>query len=296
MIYMLIASFCFALTGACARFLSPDINAIELVLFRNIIGVVFIVYSIFKKPLIQTGGRPFLLVFRGLIGTLALYSFFYGIAHIGLAVAITYQQSYPVFLALIAALFMGERLNRNEWFAIIIGFAGVALIFFPSIDTSSLSFKHHLIGLSNAVMTGMAYLSIRGLSKFYDHRSIILSFMLSGLILPIVSLSIGQYREAAHLDFMIDKFVWPQGWQYGVILLLGMAALIGQIYLTKAFSFHKTGIIAAVGYSNILFSIFFGVALGDAFPGPLSFLGISFVFVCGILISFAKQKMKQVQT
>jgi drug/metabolite transporter (DMT)-like permease len=283
--YMLIASFCFAFTGACARYLRDDINPIELVLFRNLIGVLFIGISVMRTPLIQVGGKPWLLVFRGVIGTFALYSFFYGISRIGLAISITYQQSYPVFLALIAAFFLGDKLKFREWIAILIGFSGICLIFLPSVDNSILSTKHHFIGISNAVMTGMAYLSIRGLSTIYDQRSIILSFMICGIVLPILSLLIGEFYTSESLDFIIDRFVMPQGNQWFPIIALGLAAMVGQIYLTKAFSYQKTGVIAAIGYSNIIFSIIFGTLLGDAFPEILSLLGIVLIIICGILVS-----------
>ena len=288
--YMLIASFCFALTGACARWLRDDINPVELVLFRNMIGVVFIMYSIRQKPIIQTGGKPWLLIFRGVIGTLALYSFFYGISKIGLAISITYQQSYPVFLALFASYFLGEKLAGREWLAIATGFTGICLIFLPSVDTSLLTVKHHVIGLSNALMTGMAYLSIRGLSDIYDQRSIILSFMLSGIVLHVISLVSGQWIEPGHFDFIISSFDVPKPSHYPVILVLGLAALIGQIYLTKAFSYQKTGIIAAVGYSNIVFSVIFGTLLGDSFPDYISIIGIILIVICGSIIGFQSKK------
>lgn len=289
-LYMLTASFCFALTGACARWLRDDINPVELVLFRNIIGVVFIFYSIHHKPIIQKGGKPWLLIFRGVIGTLALYSFFYGISKIGLAISITYQQSYPVFLAMFAAYFLGEKLAGREWVAIIIGFIGICLIFLPSVDTSLLTAKHHFIGLSNALMTGMAYLSIRGLSDIYDQRAIILSFMLSGIVLPVFSMVMGQFINPGHFDFIISSYDVPKLSHYPVILVLGLAALIGQIYLTKAFSYQKTGIIAAVGYSNIVFSVIFGTLLGDSFPDLVSIFGIFMIIVCGIMIGFRRKK------
>lgn len=285
---MLVASFCFALTGACARWLRDDINPIELVLFRNIIGVVFILYSIHHRPVVQSGGKRWLLLFRGVIGTLALYSFFYGISKIGLAISITYQQSYPVFLALFATWLFGERLTGKEWFAIITGFGGICLIFLPSAHTSLLSVKHHMIGLSNALMTGMAYLSIRGLSDIYDQRSIILSFMLSGILLPVLSLTTGHFVDAEPLDFIVDTFDVPLISHYPVILLLGIAALFGQVYLTKAFTYPKTGIIGAIGFSNIVFSVIFGTMLGDAFPDVLSLIGIFLIIVCGIMVSYRK--------
>jgi drug/metabolite transporter (DMT)-like permease len=288
-VYMLIASFCFALTGACARWLRDDINPVELVLFRNLIGVVFIFYSIYRRPITQKGGRLGLLIFRGVIGTLALYTFFYGISKIGLAISITYQQSYPVFLSLFAAYILKEKLAQREWFAIIVGFLGICLIFLPSVDTSLLSAKHHFVGLSNALMTGMAYLSIRGLSEIYDQRSIILSFMLSGIVLPILSMLAGQWVGPGHFDFIISKYDVPQMSHYPVILVLGLAALIGQIFLTKAFSYQKSGVIAAVGYSNIVFSIIFGTIIGDAFPDMLSIFGICLIIICGVIIAYRKK-------
>jgi drug/metabolite transporter (DMT)-like permease len=284
--YMLMASFSFALTGACARYLRNDINPIELVLFRNIIGVCFILLSIIKVPVIQVGGKSSLLIFRGVIGTLALYTFFYGVSKIGLAISITYQQSYPVFLSVLAAWFFKERLRMAEWLAIILGLIGLCLIFLPSAELSTIHSRNHVIGLTNALMTGLAYLSIRGLSAIYDHRVIILSFMLSGIVLPLISLSLGTFISAPYLDFLMDDFDMPKFSNLPAIMLLGVAALVGQIYLTKAFSYQKTGVIAAVGYSNIVFSILFGVILGDGIPDLMSFLGIILIILCGIIVSF----------
>lgn len=82
--------------------------SVELVFFRNVIGVVFVLLSVSRKPLSQKGGKLTLLIFRGIIGTLALYLFFFAITKIGLAEAITYQQSYPV-LALIGVVVFKEN-------------------------------------------------------------------------------------------------------------------------------------------------------------------------------------------
>lgn len=283
---MLIASFCFSLVGACTRILGKDINTIELVFFRNLIGVVFILFSVFQKPLVQVGGKPFLLVFRGVIGTIALYTFFYSISKIGLAEAITYQQTYPIFIAVLSFLVLGERLIAKEWGAIFLGFGGICLIFLPQISAGSLSVKSHTIGIVNALLTALAYLSIRELSKIYDRRSIVLSFMLSGILLPIISLWIGNYYVIPELDFMIGTFVMPAGFQWFWIVVLGIAALIGQIFLTRAFTFGKAGPISAVGFSNIVFSVFFGILLGDPAIGFLSIIGIALVITSGILISY----------
>ncbi|MCD4771352.1 EamA family transporter, partial [archaeon] len=75
--YMLISSFLFAFTGGFAKELSNYMSSIEVVFFRNISGVIIILYAIYKSPLKQKGGRPFLLFARGFIGFSALLMYFY---------------------------------------------------------------------------------------------------------------------------------------------------------------------------------------------------------------------------
>ena len=285
---MLVAAFCFSVSGACTKILGKHISSVELVFFRNIIGVVFVLSTIYKRPLVQVGGKFNLLIFRGVIGTLALYTFFFSITKIGLAEAITYQQSYPIILAIFSSYFLKEKLDIKSWLAVIIGFGGICLIFLPQFKIDASSIKYHSFGLANAIMTALAYFSIKQLSGYYDSRSIVLSFMFSGIVLPILSLIAGHYFYVDSLAFMFGTFVLPNGIEWIWIGVLAVSALIGQIFLTKAFTFGNTGEVSAIGYSNIVFSVIFGVLLGDAFPSPLSFLGIFLIIGCGIYISMKK--------
>lgn len=286
--FMLVAAFCFSVSGACTKILGKHISSVELVFFRNIIGVVFVLSTIYKRPLVQVGGKLNLLIFRGVIGTLALYTFFFSITKIGLAEAITYQQSYPIILAIFSSYFLKEKLDIKSWLAVIIGFGGICLIFLPQFKIDASSIKYHSFGLANAIMTALAYFSIKQLSGYYDSRSIVLSFMFSGIVLPILSLIAGHYFYVDSLAFMFGTFVLPNGIEWIWIGVLAVSALIGQIFLTKAFTFGNTGEVSAIGYSNIVFSVIFGVILGDAFPSPLSFLGIFLIIGCGIYISMKK--------
>ena len=74
-------------------------SSVEVVFFRNISGVIIILYAIYKKPLQQTGGKFLLLFMRGLIGFAALLMYFYNIAHIPLAEALTFNKISPIFTA-----------------------------------------------------------------------------------------------------------------------------------------------------------------------------------------------------
>ena len=286
---MLGAAFFFALTSAISKFIGKEFHIVQLVFFRNIVGVVFIISSIKRRPFEQKGGGKLgLLIFRGIVGTLSLYLLFYAIQTLGLGRASTYQYTYPIFLALLSWLLIGETLNIREWAAIFVGFVGILLVFRPDL---SLSWRDNSLGLGNALLTAVSYLSIRQLGWVYDSRAIILSFMLSGIVLPIISMLVGTYFPMEGLDFLIGTFKWPQTiTQWLAFLALGLTALIGQRMLTQSFSYDKAGRVAAVGYSNILFATIIGFFMGEAIPSLSMITGMILIIAGGILVSVAKSK------
>jgi drug/metabolite transporter (DMT)-like permease len=289
-IYMLGAAFLFSLTSAISKWLGKDFHTTQLVFFRNIIGVVFILTSIYRRPIQQTGGKIGLLVFRGVVGTLSLYLLFYAIQKLGLGRASSYQYTYPIFLALFSWIMLSEKLNIKEWMAIFIGFVGILFVFRPDL---SMSFRDNLLGLGTAILTAISYLSVRQLGKIYDSRSIILSFMLSGIVMPMISMAIGTYFPNPNWDFLIGTFQWPQtSMQWLGFVALGITALLGQKLLTQSFMYDKAGRVAAVGYSNILFSVLIGMMMGEAIPSYAMIIGIALIIAGGILVSVAKNKTK----
>lgn len=283
--YMLIASMLFAGTGALSKLLSSELNSIEIVFFRNIIGLFLIILMIYKKPLHQIGGKFWLLAFRGIIGTIGLYAFFYNIAHIDLATAFTFSKTSPIFTALFAAFLFKERLSYLSWFAIFIGFIGILFIVEPTLGVS----KDEYIGLISGIGAAMAYTSIRGLRKHYDTMAIVLSFMICGSAMPLLSMIVGSFYYRPNLDFLISPFVMPSlnGWV--MIVIMGLLATAFQIYLTKAYAASKkAGVVAAVGYSDVVFSMIFGLILGDSLPSSLAFLGIVMIVGAGILVAYQR--------
>lgn len=280
--YMLIASVLFAFTGGFAKELSNYMSSIEVVFFRNVSGVLIILYAIYKSPLTQKGGRPFLLIGRGMVGFLALLMYFYNIANIPLAEAITFSKTSPIFTAIFSYLLLREKLSITAWSGIIVGFCGV--LFITGFDITTLS-KTDWLGILSGVGAGLAYTSIRELRKYYDTKAIVLSFMLAGTLGPIVLMIIGEYHTSNMFDFIVAPFVMPEGFAWVLILGLGLSATFMQIYMTKAYSLEKGGIVGAVGYSNIIFSILIGMMLGDAFPTSVILIGIGMIIAGGLLVT-----------
>ncbi|MFT7860611.1 MAG: DMT family transporter [Sulfurimonas sp.] len=284
-LYMLIASFTFAVMGAFAKLASEHMSSLEVVFFRNIAGVILVGFAIWKTPLKNKGGKPFLLLFRGTMGFVALLAFFYNIAHIPLGDAMTYSKTSPIFTAIFAWMFLQEKLSIKAWGAIGLGFIGIVFITQPTGVGFS---KYDLLGIFSGVGAALAYTSIRELKNYYDTRSIVLSFMGVGTVGPLVLFLISPFLNLPELDFMLGEFVMPEGVVWFYVLAMGVLATISQLLMTKAYGYTKAGIVGTVSYSNIIFSIIVGMLLGDAFPSMSTTIGITLIVIAGIMVARAK--------
>jgi len=284
-LYMLFASFLFALMGAFAKVLSDELPSIEIVFFRNIFGVFLIGMTIWKLPLVNHGGKPWLLFFRGFMGFTALLAFFYNIAHISLADAMTFSKTSPIFTALFAYLFLQEHLSKIAWLALLLGFVGIVFI-----TGGGLSFtKYDWLGIFSGVGAALAYTSVKELKKYYDTRAIVLSFMIVGSIGPIVLMLIAPLVDAPTLDIFFAEFVMPSGWMWVEVMAMGSFATLAQVYMTKAYGVSKAGVVGAVSYTNIPFSIIVGLFLGDDFPSMVVIMGIVFIVLSGLIVAKEKE-------
>ena len=280
--YMLIASFTFAIMGAFAKLASQSMSSLEVVFFRNIAGVIIVGFAVLKKPMQHQGGKPFLLFFRGFMGFTALLAFFYNIAHISLGDAMTYSKTSPIFTAIFAWMFLHEKLSYKAWIAVFVGFIGILFITQPSGVGFS---KYDMLGIFSGVGAALAYTSVRELKAYYDTRAIVLSFMVIGTVGPVLLFFISPYLHIKELDFMLGKFVMPHGIVWAYLLAMGLFATLSQVLMTKAYGETKAGIVGAVSYTNILFSIIVGLFLGDAFPSLVTSFGIMLIVFAGVMVA-----------
>ncbi|MBF6669317.1 EamA family transporter [Campylobacter sp. RM12327] len=284
--YMVLASFYFALTGAFAKLLSSSMSSVEVSFFRNIVGLAIIVVTIYKYGAHNKGGKPFILFLRGFLGTISMLAFFHNIAHIGLAEAFTFTKMSPMFLAIFGVILFKERLNLLSWFGIIFGFIGILLIMQPN-----LGFKMgHAMGLINGLLAAVAYLSVHELRKYYDTKTIVLSFMLSGTLIPIVCMLVAQFIQTPpFFNFMFAKFIMPTPSMWVFIVLMGVGGLLFQTYMTKAYAASRyAGAVAAIGYCDVIFTMIIGFIMGDSLPNLMAFFGIIIVIISGVIVATQK--------
>lgn len=284
-LFMLLAALGFSVMGGAAKALKESFNAGQLVFYRNAIGLAFLLPGLLIRPPVQQGGKPVRLAFRGLMGTLALYTLLYCILHIPLGTAMSYNLTSALFIAVFSFLFFKEYHGKKVAFAVLLGFTGMLLIYKPVMH---LPWYYHLAGLVSGITSAIAYMTVNRLAGFYDPRVIVLSFLSSGFIVPLLSM-IFHYSTGTAADglFVID-FRAPQGIDWGWLLLMGISALLGQYFVTRSYGSDKAGIVSVFGYANIIYSVFIGIMLGDNFPDWFSWAGIFCIIGSGVIIAMVK--------
>lgn len=272
-LFMLVSAFMGSLSGAVAKVLSETMDPIEIVFYRNLLGVIIILYSFKRVSVSFNISKLHLLFLRGFFGTVAMLLYFYTIATIPLGEAVILNKTSPFFVTILAYYLMKESITSQTIFALIIGFVGVVFVIKPFGFEISLG---HVLGVLGGFFAAAAYATIKKIKDIYDARIIMLSFMGVGTILPLF---IFLFTPYAQFQIHTELFVWA------LIGLMAVLSTVSQWFLTRAYSLSKASIIGVIGYSSIPFAVGFGIMLGDSFPDMYTFLGIALIALGGILVS-----------
>jgi drug/metabolite transporter (DMT)-like permease len=216
------------------------------------------------------GKRPWTLGLRGLLGYGAVSCYFASVQRLPLGDAVILQYSHPVFVALIAPFLLGERTGRWHWWLLLAAFAGVALIVQPHGSVRSGS----LVGLTGSLLSGLAYMTVRSLSRTEHPLTILIWF--PALTIPGSLVSTLVRGEA----------LCPRGWHDVLGHLSVIAtALVGQLTLTEGLARATAARATAVSMAGPVFGLLFGWWLFDTVPAASSVAGTAIVCLALMLIA-----------
>ncbi|WP_419766940.1 DMT family transporter [Arcobacter sp.] len=277
-LFMLLSALLGAVNGALAKMLSESMDPIEIVFYRNLMGIIIILFTIKKYHVSIDMSKLHLLFLRGLFGSVAMLLFFYTIATIPLGEAVVLNKTSPFFVTILAYYLMKEKINLNTFFALIIGFIGIVFIMKPfGIEI----FYEHILGVLGGFFAAATYATIKKIKDIYDARVIMLSFMGVGIIIPI---GLFLFTSYVHFKVHLELYIWA------LLILMAIISTGSQWFLTRAYSLSRASIIGVVSYTNIPFAIGFGYLLGDLLPDMYTFLGIILIVIGGILVSKKDKK------
>lgn len=275
-LWMLLASLFFASMGVCIKFASAHFNSFEIVTYRGLVGVVFLYgFTRFSGVSLRTT-VPMMHVWRSVVGTISLTAWFYAIAVLPLATAMTLNYMSSVWIATFllggALLTQGRnapvRQQAPLFLTVLAGFGGVAMMLRPTLAPDQM--LGALVGLMSGIFAAFAYLQVSALSRAGEPESRTVFYFSIGAVV-------------AGLLGMLFVGATPWSWPSALWLLpIGLLALGGQLCMTRAYASGATMVVANLQYSGIVFAGIFGLTVfGDRLP-LIGWAGMALIIASGI--------------
>lgn len=264
-----ISALLFSLMGVCIRFASHTVDNATIVFFRNFVGLFIFLPLIFQKGIgyFKTE-KIWMHTWRSVVGLIAMYGFFYAIAHLKLSNAMVFTYSSPIFIPLIAWLFLKERITQSMLLAAFVGLLGVLCVAKPD---SGMFNQLSLIGLTASFLAAMAFVTVRALTATEPPERIVFYFCLFGTAISFIPM-IWLWRPYSMTEL-------------AYLITAGLLANISQLFLSNAYSLAPAGQIGPVNYIAIIFAGIWGFLMWHEVPDLYSLIGFAFILVAIMLCS-----------
>lgn len=273
--YMILSALAFSIMSLFVKAVGQqNIPVLEIVAARSVISLIISYVTLKRQAVKPLGNRKLLLFFRGLIGFFALISVFYGITHLPLAQATVLQYLHPMFTAVLALLFLKERLTQGTLICIALSFSGMLVVVQPEfmLSYSGASYNNLAVGMAIAGAFGSAcaYVLVRKLSQTEHPVVIVLYF-------PLVSLP-------ASIILLWNDFVMPEGITWIYLLAIGLSTQVGQVALTKAMQTETASRATSFAYLQVVFAALLGLLVYQEIPALTTVVGAALI-ISGAVVS-----------
>jgi drug/metabolite transporter (DMT)-like permease len=271
----------FAAMTVCIKYLGSDIPAGQTIFVRGLISVVvlaLIARSTAGLHLLKTRNwRSHAL--RSIAGTISMFCLFAAVSMIPLADLTAISFTAPLFLTVLAMVFLGERIHRFRWAALGIGFLGVLITIGPH-----LSFTHGvsagvLVALANAAFSAIAMVFLRSMSS--GEHAITITFYFSLTFMVCAALT------------ALQGWPTPTPLQWLLIVCAGLFGVFGQLLMTYSYRYAEASTIAPLDYSNMIMAILLGYLFFDEIPALSVWLGAPLILGAGLLILWREYSLKK---
>jgi S-adenosylmethionine uptake transporter len=285
-LWMLLGAAFFATMGVCVKFGSEHFNSAELVFYRGVVGIIFLAVIAKQKKVSLRTAYPGAHVWRSTIGVLSLSAWFYAIAKLPLATAMTLNYMSGVW---VAAFLVGGSLinwkpedNRSPWsqgplaLSVLAGFAGVVMMLRPTIEQNQI--YAGLIGLMSGFAAAFSYMQVMALGRLGEPETrTVFYFALGTLLAGAIGMGFAGVSE------------WH--WEHAIWLLpVGVFASLGQLCMTRAYSKGATLVVANLQYSGIVFAALYSLLLfGDDIP-LIGWMGMALIVLSGMAATLLRAR------
>lgn len=275
-LWVFASSFLFSGMVGIIKYLGQELPPYEIVFFRCFFGVLVLI------PFVATGSgrgafvtdRPKLHLLRASLALLFMVTNFYAVTKLPLAAGVSISFTRPLFMIVLAALFLGERVRWRRSLATVVGFLGVLAMFRP--DAGIEPFPAAL-ALFSALVISVLLVVLKKLSATEKPLTSILYFSLLSAI------------GSAPLAAMV--WVTPNLTQIGFLAVMALTATAGQYFAFRGYRIGEATVLAPVDYTQLLFASLIGYWVFTEIPSLWTFFGAGIIMASTLYITYREARL-----
>jgi drug/metabolite transporter (DMT)-like permease len=270
--YMAASALGFSAMSVLVKVASPRLPTGEIVLARAIVTLAISYVMVRRANLSPWGERRVGLVLRGVLGFGGLACYYIALARLPLADATTLQNTTPLVTALLAWWVLGERLGWAAALALACGLGGVVLVVHPGVPiAAALDPTGVAIALVGATCSAIAYVTVRQLART-EHPLVIVFYF------PLVATPLA-------IPWAVADFTWPAPIDWLLLLAIGAATQIGQVFLTMGLAVERAGRATSVGYLQVCFAMMWQLIVFGDVPALGTIAGATLIILGTLAVS-----------
>ena len=290
---MVASLFALAFQDGIVKILSDSISLWQFQLLRSGINLILLMVflRVVRKSSIPRPVRLWTVVLRSIFLVGAMICFFGGVPFLSLTEIAAGLYVFPLFVAVLSALVLGERVGPRRIIAILIGFGGTLLILKPGTD----AFK--LVGLmpvGAALCYAATILTTRRLCRTESPVTLTaavgICFMISGSIGLLVFSGAGGSDKAAAWPYLFTGWHTIELYIVGLIAISSAVNVTANIGLAKAYQSAEASWLAPIDYSYLIFATFWGFVFWTHIPDGLTFVGMAMIAGSGSFVAWREKQ------
>ena len=250
------------------KHLGQSLPAFEVVFVRFLCGLIVILPVVWRIGFgVLRTQRLKLHVMRGVVGFLGNLCFFFALIHMAIGDTVTIQFSRPLVMVVIAAVFLGEILDKRRVSLTILGFAGVLLITRPFGEGFE---PWALVALAGTVFATLVVVTVKQLTRTEQTVVIMFYFALTTTLLSLVP--------------AILTWQTPTAVEFALLFCTGLLGIVGQSLFTHGIGLGETGFVLPFDYLRIIYAFVIGMIWFAEIPDVWGVAGAGVIVAASLLL------------
>ena len=259
------------------RHLAQDLHPFQIAFLRNAFGILVLAPLLLRygASMLKTADMGFMAA-RGVFNAAAMLSFFLALTMLPLAEISALMFTVPLFVALMVAIFLKERMGPHRIISLVVGFSGALIILRPGIEIIHVG---ALYALFSAITWGTAVVIIKKLSR--TNSTVTITFY--GM----------SFLAIFTLPPALFVWQWPTPEQYLWLLAIAAGGTVGQLMFAQSLKIADATLVMPFDFTKLIWISLIGFVIFAEVPAWTTWAGGALIFISGIYIARREAKARQ---